>query len=230
MTTSTRVASCSPTVITVSRRACAGLLETAFGTVIMVADEASLLEGARRAAARRGGRGSVPGPRHGDLDWLRALRERCLGMKVVVLSVHDEESVRQAAHGRRSRRLRAQARDRDRPLARDRAPQGRVSRNSVCRSSRTHLRSVVVGLATSDVDLLGVSHQRAPLLVARGIADGKGTGARCHHSRLLLHRLQPDGSRLADRRPPESISAPAEQSRAGRAARPLPVGATKEGS
>ena len=25
------------------------------------------------------------------------LRERCLGMKVVVLSVHDEESVRQAA-------------------------------------------------------------------------------------------------------------------------------------
>jgi len=35
--------------------------------------------------------------RHGDLDWLRAVRERCLGMKVVVLSVHDERSVRQAA-------------------------------------------------------------------------------------------------------------------------------------
>jgi DNA-binding NarL/FixJ family response regulator len=73
-----------------------GLLETAFGTVVMVADEASLLEVAGRlrpdvavvdfSIAREKG-----------LGWLRALRERCPGLKVVVLSVHDEESVRRAA-------------------------------------------------------------------------------------------------------------------------------------
>ena len=73
-----------------------GLLETAFGTVIMVADEASLLEGARRVQPDVAVV-DLSLARHGDLDWLRAVRERCLGMKVVVLSVHDEENVRQAA-------------------------------------------------------------------------------------------------------------------------------------
>ena len=73
-----------------------GLLETAFGTVIMVADEASLLEGARRVQPDVAVV-DLSLARHGDLDWLRALRRRCLGMKVVVLSVHDEENVRQAA-------------------------------------------------------------------------------------------------------------------------------------
>jgi DNA-binding NarL/FixJ family response regulator len=73
-----------------------GLLETAFGTVVMVADENSLLEGAARlhpdvaivdlSLARGQG-----------LGWLRALRERSPGLKVVVLSVHDEPSVRRAA-------------------------------------------------------------------------------------------------------------------------------------
>jgi two-component system secretion response regulator SsrB len=73
-----------------------GLLETAFGTVVMVADKTSLLEGAGRlqpdvavvdlSLARDGG-----------LDWLRSLRERCPRLKVVVLSVHDEEAVHQAA-------------------------------------------------------------------------------------------------------------------------------------
>jgi DNA-binding NarL/FixJ family response regulator len=73
-----------------------GLLGTAFGTVVMVADEASLLEGAARLqpemavvdlslACDRG------------LGWLRAVRQRCPDLKVVVLSVHDEESVRRAA-------------------------------------------------------------------------------------------------------------------------------------
>jgi two-component system secretion response regulator SsrB len=73
-----------------------GLLATAFGTVVMVADEASLLEGAGRLqpdvavvdlslAQDRG------------LDWLKALRQRCPGLKVIVLSVHDEQSVRRAA-------------------------------------------------------------------------------------------------------------------------------------
>ena len=73
-----------------------GLLATAFGTVVMVADEASLLEGAGRlqpdvavvdlSLARDSG-----------LDWLRALRQRCPELKVIVLSVHDEQSVRRAA-------------------------------------------------------------------------------------------------------------------------------------
>jgi len=73
-----------------------GLLETAFGTVVMVADEASLIEGASRlrpdvavvdlSLARDGG-----------LEWLVAVRQRCPGLKLVVLSVHDEQSVRQAA-------------------------------------------------------------------------------------------------------------------------------------
>ena len=73
-----------------------GLLQTAFGTVVMVSDEASLLDGAGRlqpdvavvdlSLARESG-----------LDWLRAVRQRCPNLKVIVLSVHDEESVRRAA-------------------------------------------------------------------------------------------------------------------------------------
>ena len=73
-----------------------GLLATAFGTVVMVADEASLLEGADRlhpdvavvdlSLAQESG-----------LGWLRALRQRCPELKVIVLSVHDEQSVRKAA-------------------------------------------------------------------------------------------------------------------------------------
>ena len=73
-----------------------GLLETAFETVVMVADEVSLLEGAARlrpdvvivdvSLAQRSG-----------LDWLRELRARCPGVKVIALSVHDEDSVRDAA-------------------------------------------------------------------------------------------------------------------------------------
>ena len=73
-----------------------GLLETAFGTVVMVADEASLLEGASRlrpdvavvdlSLAQDGG-----------LGWLRAVHQRCPALKVIVLSVHDEQTVRQAA-------------------------------------------------------------------------------------------------------------------------------------
>ena len=73
-----------------------GLLETAFATVVMVADEASLLEGAVRlrpdlavvdlSLARASG-----------LDWLRELLQRCPDLKVIVLSVHDEQCVRNAA-------------------------------------------------------------------------------------------------------------------------------------
>jgi two-component system secretion response regulator SsrB len=73
-----------------------GLLETAFGSVVMVADEASLVDAASRllpdvavvdlSLARERG-----------LGWLRAVRERCPDLKIVVLSVHDEQSVRRAA-------------------------------------------------------------------------------------------------------------------------------------
>jgi two-component system secretion response regulator SsrB len=72
------------------------LLETAFGSVVMVADEASLLDGAGRlqpdvavvdlSLARDSG-----------LGWLRVVRERCPNLKVIVLSVHDEQAVRRAA-------------------------------------------------------------------------------------------------------------------------------------
>ena len=72
-----------------------GLLETMFASVVMVADEASLLDSAVRLrpdvvvvdlslAQDRG------------LSWLRAVRQRCPDLKIIVVSVHDEESVRRA--------------------------------------------------------------------------------------------------------------------------------------
>ena len=73
-----------------------GLLETAFGTVVMVADEASLLEGAGRLQPEVAvvdlslAQGS-------GLGWLSAIRQRCPGLKVIVLSVHNEQSIRRAA-------------------------------------------------------------------------------------------------------------------------------------
>jgi len=73
-----------------------GLLESAFGTVMMVADEASLLEGAKRLQPDMAVV-DLSLARHGDLDWLRAVRERSPEIKVIALSVHDEDSVRQAA-------------------------------------------------------------------------------------------------------------------------------------
>ena len=73
-----------------------GLLATAFGTVVMVADEASLLDGADRlqpdvavvdlSLAQDSG-----------LGWLQTLRQHCPDLKVIVLSVHDEQCVRRAA-------------------------------------------------------------------------------------------------------------------------------------
>jgi two-component system secretion response regulator SsrB len=73
-----------------------GLLETTFRAVVMVADEASLLESAERlqptvavvdfSLARRD-----------NLHCLRELRTRCPHLKLIVLSVYDETSVRDAA-------------------------------------------------------------------------------------------------------------------------------------
>jgi len=73
-----------------------GLLETAFGSVVMVADETSLIDAAGRLQpdvvvvdlSLAGARG---------LGWMRAVREKCPGVKIVAISVHDEDSVRRAA-------------------------------------------------------------------------------------------------------------------------------------
>ncbi len=73
-----------------------GLLETAFGTVVMVADKASLQDVAYRLRPDVAVV-DVSLARDGGLDWLRAVRDRCPGLKVIALSVHDEESVRRAA-------------------------------------------------------------------------------------------------------------------------------------
>ena len=73
-----------------------GLLETTFGTVVMVADEASLLEGASRLRPDLAVV-DLSLARDGGLGWLRVIRERCPEMHVIVLSVHDEDCVRDAA-------------------------------------------------------------------------------------------------------------------------------------
>ena len=73
-----------------------GLLETAFGSVVMVADETSLLDGAVRLQPDMAVV-DLSLASDGNLGWLRALRQRCPGLKVIALSVHDEPSVRNAA-------------------------------------------------------------------------------------------------------------------------------------
>ena len=73
-----------------------GLLETMFDTVVMVADELSLLESASRLQPEMGVV-DVSLARDGSLHWIRGLRGRCPGLKLIVLSVHDEASVRRAA-------------------------------------------------------------------------------------------------------------------------------------
>jgi DNA-binding NarL/FixJ family response regulator len=75
-----------------------GLLETAFGTVFMVGDEASLIEGVERLEpslavvdlALAGGNW---------LKLLRTLREGSPASKLIVLSMYDELSVVRAAMG-----------------------------------------------------------------------------------------------------------------------------------
>ena len=73
-----------------------GLLETVFATVVMVADKASLLDAAGRLQP------DVPVvdlslARDSGLGWLQTVRQRCPELKVIVISVHDEQSVRQVA-------------------------------------------------------------------------------------------------------------------------------------
>ena len=76
-----------------------GLLETEFDFVVMVADEASLLESAARLDPALAivdlslGQGSG----QSGLGWLYRLRHRCPRLKVIVLSLDDEPSVVRAA-------------------------------------------------------------------------------------------------------------------------------------
>ena len=72
-----------------------GLLASIFDVVVTVADEASLRESASRLhPALAVVELSISS---GGLDWLRRLHEACPGLKVIVLSVHHEPSVRKAA-------------------------------------------------------------------------------------------------------------------------------------
>jgi DNA-binding NarL/FixJ family response regulator len=75
-----------------------GLLETAFGTIFMVADEPSLLEGVQRLSPSV----AIVDLSLADGDWLkllRTLRERSPASKLIVLSLYDEISVVRAAMG-----------------------------------------------------------------------------------------------------------------------------------
>jgi DNA-binding NarL/FixJ family response regulator len=69
-----------------------GLLETAFDAVIMVADPNSLLEGAARIQPTLAVM-ELSLARNDGLELLRDLRDRCPGLKVIVLSMHDEPTV-----------------------------------------------------------------------------------------------------------------------------------------
>jgi len=72
------------------------LLATAFETVTMAADEASLIEGAGRL------RPDVAIvdlllSKGGGLGWLGAVRQRCPGLKVIVLGANEDQAMRRAA-------------------------------------------------------------------------------------------------------------------------------------
>jgi two-component system secretion response regulator SsrB len=72
-----------------------GLLATAFESVVMVADEASLIEGASRLQPDVA-IVDLSLAQHNNLNWLQALRQGCPELKVIVISIHDEQSVREA--------------------------------------------------------------------------------------------------------------------------------------
>jgi DNA-binding NarL/FixJ family response regulator len=73
-----------------------GLLKTAFDAVVMVTDESSLLESAKRLqpAVAVVDLSLAPGT---CLDWVKQLRFLCPNLKIILLSVHDEPSVKRLA-------------------------------------------------------------------------------------------------------------------------------------
>ncbi len=72
-----------------------GLLETSFDAVVMVADEASLIESTRKLQPTMVVVDLSLG-RADQLQWLGRLRSLSPSLKLIVLSVHDEPSVREA--------------------------------------------------------------------------------------------------------------------------------------
>jgi two-component system secretion response regulator SsrB len=73
-----------------------GLLETMFEAVVMVADENSLSESAARLQPTLAVV-DLSLARGDSLQWLPRLRARCPGLKIILLSVHDEPSVCRSA-------------------------------------------------------------------------------------------------------------------------------------
>jgi DNA-binding NarL/FixJ family response regulator len=73
-----------------------GLLETEFDAVVMVADERSLFESAVRVRPTVA-IVDLSLVRGESFDWLSRLCARCPNMKLVLLSVHDQPSVRRGA-------------------------------------------------------------------------------------------------------------------------------------
>jgi two-component system secretion response regulator SsrB len=73
-----------------------GLLSTLFRTVVMVADESSLQETAARLRPEVVV-ADLSLARDRSLRWLEQLHQRHPEMKLIVLSVHDEPSVRRTA-------------------------------------------------------------------------------------------------------------------------------------
>jgi DNA-binding NarL/FixJ family response regulator len=76
-------------------RSVRGLLETAFDSVVMVADEMSLLDALSRLRPEAAVVDLSLGSDRGS-GWLREVRQRSPEVGLVVLSVHDEQSVRRA--------------------------------------------------------------------------------------------------------------------------------------
>lgn len=72
------------------------LLETIFNTVVMVADERSLLETASRISPKLAVV-DLSLSRADSIEWLGRLRKSCPDMKLIVISVHDEPSVAKKA-------------------------------------------------------------------------------------------------------------------------------------
>ncbi len=72
-----------------------GLLETVFEAVVMVADENSLLESARRLQPTLAVV-DLSLARSNNLQWLQRLRAGSPILKIIVVSVHDEPSVRRS--------------------------------------------------------------------------------------------------------------------------------------
>jgi len=73
-----------------------GLLETTFEAVVMVADETSLFESAKRLEPTLAVV-DLSLARSDSLQWLQRLRSTCPNLKLILLSVHDEPNVRRAA-------------------------------------------------------------------------------------------------------------------------------------